>query len=72
MMLLSNITIGGDLMNGYLTEQYIVNYLNGKKVKNLNIMYLEMIENLFGNINLEDKILAWKNPFLQKTDLSLA
>src|SRR5699024_10050092 len=43
--------------------------LNGKKVKNLNIMYLEMIESLFGNINLEDKILAWKNPFLQKTDL---
>ena len=69
MMLLSNITIGGDLMNGYLTEQYIVNYLNGKKAKNLNIMYLEMIESLFGNINLEDKILAWKNPFLQKTDL---
>lgn len=56
-------------MNGYLTEQYIVNYLNGKKVKNLNIMYLEMIENLFENINQEDRIISWKNPFLQKTDL---
>lgn len=56
-------------MNGYLTEQCIVNYLNGKKVKNLNIIYLEMIENLFKNINQEDRIIAWKNPFLQKTDL---
>lgn len=56
-------------MNGYLTEQCIVNYLNGKKVKNLNIMYLEMIENLFENINQEDRIISWKNPFFQKIDL---
>ena len=56
-------------MNGYLTEHCIINYLNGKKVKNLNIMYLEMIEDLFENIKPEDKIIAWKNPFLQKTDL---
>ena len=30
-------------MNGYLTEQFVVNYLNGRKIKNLNILYLEMI-----------------------------
>lgn len=56
-------------MNGYLIEQFIVNYLNSKRVKDLNIMYLELIESLFENINQEDKIIAWINPFKQKTDL---
>ena len=56
-------------MNGYLTEQFVVNYLNGRKIKNLNILYLEMIETLFTNITPEDIIIAWKNPFKQKTDL---
>lgn len=56
-------------MNGYINELYFVNYLNGKKVKNLNIMFLELIEKLFKNINKEDIIKSWKNPFLQKTDI---
>lgn len=56
-------------MNGYINELYFVNYLNGKKVKNLNIMFLELIENLFKNINKEDIIKSWKNPFSQKTDI---
>lgn len=56
-------------MNGYINEIYIVNYLNGKKVKDLNILYLEMIETLFKNINSKDRINAWKNPFLQETDV---
>lgn len=56
-------------MDGYLNEQDFVNYLNGKKIKNLNIMYLDLIENIFPNINNEDKIKAWKNPFSQKTDI---
>ena len=56
-------------MNGYLTEQFVVNYLNGRKIKNLNILYLEMIETLFTNITPEDITITWKNPFKQKTDL---
>lgn len=56
-------------MKGYINEIYIVNYLNGRKVKDLNILYLEMIETLFKNISSEDRIKSWKNPFLQKTDV---
>ena len=56
-------------MNGYFIEQCIVNYLNGRKIKNLNILYLEMIESLFTNILSDDIIISWKNPFKQKTDL---
>lgn len=56
-------------MNGYLNEQFIVNYLNGRKIESLNIMYLEMIESLFENIKQNDKLIAWKNPFKQKTDI---
>ena len=43
-------------MKGYINEIYIVNYLNGRKVKDLNILYLEMIETLFKNISSEDRI----------------
>ena len=56
-------------MNGYFIEQCIVNYLNGRKIKDLNILYLEMIESLFTNIASDDIIISWKNPFKQKTDL---
>lgn len=56
-------------MNGYFIEQCIVNYLNGRKIKDLNILYLEMIESLFTNILSDDIIISWKNPFKQKTDL---
>lgn len=56
-------------MNGYSNEIDFVNHLNGHKVKNLNIMFLELIETLFENMNKEDIITAWKNPFKQKTDI---
>ena len=56
-------------MNGYSNEIYFVNCLNGCKVKNLNIMLLELIETIFENIDKEDIITAWKNPFKQKTDI---
>ena len=56
-------------MNGYFIEQCIVNYLNGRKIKDLNILHLEMIESLFTNILSDDIIISWKNPFKQKTDL---
>lgn len=56
-------------MNGYSNELNFVNYLNGHKVKKLNIMLLELIEALFDNVNEDDVITAWKNPFKQKTDI---
>ena len=56
-------------MNGYSNELNFVNHLNGHKVKNLNIMLLELIESLFDNVNGDDVITAWKNPFKQKTDI---
>ena len=56
-------------MNGYSNEMDFINHLNGHKVKNLNIMLLELIEALFENVDKEDVVIAWKNSFKQKTDI---
>lgn len=58
-------------IQGYINEQLFVNYLNGKKVKRLNPIYLEMIYTIFKNVDSNSIIKAWKNPFLQKTDIFL-
>ncbi len=55
--------------NGYINEQQFVNYLNGKKIKQLNPLYLDMMNKLFENISEESIIKSWRNPFLQKTDI---
>ncbi len=56
-------------MLGYTNELVFVNYLDGRKVKDLNIMFLELIEALYENLSPNDIILSWKNPFRQKTDI---
>ena len=55
--------------NGYLNELQFVDNLNGKAVKELNILYCDMITKLFTDVKSDDVIEAWKNPFLQKTDI---
>lgn len=50
-------------MLGYTNELVFVNYLDGRKVKDLNIMFLELIEALYENLSPNDIILSWKNPF---------
>lgn len=56
-------------MSGYTNEMSFVNYLDGRRVKDLNLMFLDLIESLYGNLSPTDIILSWKNPFRQKTDI---
>ena len=54
---------------GEKNEINFVNYLNNKKVCELNPMFLELITDLFGNVNENDTIICIKNKYPTKTDI---
>lgn len=56
-------------MNGYDNEFEFVKYLNGRKVKDLNPNFRDLINYLFENITEEEIIVSWRNHFKQKTDV---
>lgn len=58
-----------NVLSGYDNEFQFVKLLNNKKVKELNPMSLELIESLFGEVNENSIITAWKNHYPQKKDI---
>lgn len=65
------ILIIGDIMkeiSGKQNELEFVKYLNNKKISDLNILMLELLETLFKNVDYDSVVRAWLNPNPQKTD----
>lgn len=56
-------------ITGYKNENEFVNYLNKKKVSEINPMFKEFLETLFGALNDEEQIHAWNNYEKQKADI---
>lgn len=56
-------------INGIDNEFEFVKYLNGKKVRDLNPMFKELIGYLFPDVNENFIIKSWRNHFSQKTDV---
>ena len=54
----------GDKMrkiNGKQNEFEFVKYINNKKICELNLLTIELIENLFDNFDYDDRAYAWLN-----------
>lgn len=61
----------GDKMrkiNGKQNEFEFVKYINNKKISELNLLMIELIENLFDDFDYDDRAYAWLNDKPQKTD----
>lgn len=56
-------------INGYDNEYEFVKYLNGKKIKELDIRTQEIIYSIFYGINKNDTIKCWRNHLPQKSDI---
>lgn len=56
-------------ISGINNEIEFVNYLNNKKIFELNPMFYSFIEDLFIDLNNEYVITCWKNTKPQKTDI---
>lgn len=56
-------------MNGLDNEYEFVKYINGKKVKELNPVFRDLINYLFGQISEEEVLKSWRNHYKQKTDI---
>lgn len=56
-------------MNGLDNEYEFVKYLNGKKVKDLDTRFKDLIFNLFNNIDENIVLKCWRNHYKQKTDI---
>lgn len=55
-------------MDGLENEYEFVKYLNGKKVKELNPVFRDLIDYLFGNINENTVLTSWRNHYKQKAE----
>lgn len=56
-------------INGFDNEYKFVNYLNGKQIRELNPLFRDLINDLFGYLDDKFVINAWKNHLPQKTDI---
>lgn len=56
-------------ISGYKNEDEFVQYLNKKKVCQVNPMFYDFLESIFGKIHDDDIIWAWKNDQLEKADI---
>ena len=56
-------------INGLDNEFEFVRYLNGKKVKELNPLMREVIDDIFNNIDDDSIVKCWRNHFKQKSDI---
>ncbi len=55
-------------INGKQNEIDFVKYINNKKVGELNLLVVDMIEELFNDVNSNDIAYSWLNEKPQKTD----
>lgn len=56
-------------INGFDNEYKFVNYLNGKQIRELNPLFRDLINDLFGYLDDKFVINAWKNHLPQKADI---
>lgn len=56
-------------ISGYDNEYEFVKYLNGKKVGEIHPLLREVIDNLYPNCDEKYEIKAWRNHYLQKSDI---
>ena len=56
-------------INGFDNEFEFVKYLNGKKIKELNPMFRDLIEDIFYKIDKNEIIKCWKNHYPKKADI---
>ena len=56
-------------INGFDNEFDFVKYLNNKKIKELNPVFRELVDKLFGFKNENYIIKCWRNHYKQKTDI---
>ena len=56
-------------ISGLENEFEFVKYLNGKKVKELNPLMREVIDDIFNNIDEDSIVKCWRNHFKQKSDI---
>jgi len=59
-------------ISGIYNEVEFVKYLNGKKIKQLNPMFLAFIEDLYGKIDFNDVIKCTKNQNPEKADIFIS
>ena len=57
------------IIDGKQNEKEFANYLNGKKVKELNMLFYLCFEEIFKKVKDEDQVMSWTNKKAQKTDL---
>jgi len=57
------------IINGYENEYEFVKYLNKKYIYELNPMFKELIEALYGKLDDNEMITCWKNKLPQKSDI---
>lgn len=56
-------------INGFANEYKFVEYLNGKRVGELNPLFRQLIDALFYGYNEDDIIKCWRNHLPQKSDI---
>lgn len=55
--------------DGYKNEKEFVQYLNNKKISEVNPLFRELIEYLYKSVDENFKIKSWKNCCIEKTDI---
>lgn len=55
-------------IEGKQNEKEFVRYINNKKICELNILFIELLEKLFGKIDYNSVVYSWLNDKPQKTD----
>lgn len=55
--------------NGFNNEYEFVKYLNGKKIKELNLLFQDLFEYLYPYESMDSTISCWRNHYPQKTDI---
>ena len=63
------ITIEHDINRGTFNELLIINAINGKKVKNTNLLFQNLFYSFFENIDKNDIVKAYKGRPNEKTDV---
>lgn len=56
-------------INGFDNEYKFVDYLNGKRIKELNPLFRAFINDLYGYLDDKFVVYAWRNHMPQKTDI---
>lgn len=56
-------------INGFDNEYKFINYLNGKRIRELNPLFRNLIYDLYGYLDDKFVVYAWRNHLPQKSDI---